>query len=107
MILALKRCRVGEREQVASVLKNAAQLADEHGGMAPLEAPELEFASVAEIVERYHGLRDTVARAHENVEKALEAIAPFPENLAAAFKAVLAGPSGKGAIASRAFSTFS
>ncbi len=79
LILALKRCRVGEREQVASVLKNAARLADEHGGMAPLEAPELGFASVAEIVHRCHGIRDTVARAHENVEKALEAIAPFPD----------------------------
>ncbi|MBW1882351.1 MAG: polyprenyl synthetase family protein [Deltaproteobacteria bacterium] len=79
LILALKRCRVGEREQVASVLKNASRLADEHGGMAPLEAPEIEFASVAEIVLRYHGIRDTVARAHENVQRAREAIAPFPD----------------------------
>ncbi len=79
LILALKRCRLGDREQVASVLKSAARLADEHGGMAPFEAPELEFASVAEIVMRHHGIRDTLARAHENVEKALEAIAPFPD----------------------------
>lgn len=79
LILALKRCRVGEREQIASVLKNAARLADEHGGMAPLEAPELELASVADIVDRYHGIRDTVIRANEHVEKALAAIAPFAE----------------------------
>lgn len=77
LILALKRCTVGEREQVASVLKNAAQLADEFGGMAPLESPELELATVAEIVDRYHGIRDTVTRAHEHVERALESIAPF------------------------------
>lgn len=82
LILALKRCRVAEREQVAGVLKNAARLADENGGMAPLEAPELELASVAEIVKSYHGIADTVKRANEHVERALESIAPFPDGLA-------------------------
>jgi len=79
LILTLKRCRVGEREQVASVLKNAAHLADEHGGMAPPEAPDLDFASVAELVTRYRGLADTARRAEDHVGKALEAIAPFPD----------------------------
>jgi octaprenyl-diphosphate synthase len=86
LILALKRCRVAEREQVASVLKSAARLADQHGGMAPLEAPELELdlPVVADIVERYHGIRDTVKRANEHVGKALEAIAPFSDTPAKA-----------------------
>ena len=36
-------------------------------------------ATVAEMVERYHGLRDTRRRAQEHVGRALEAIAPFPD----------------------------
>jgi len=79
LILALKRCRVSEREQVGSVLKSAARLADEHGGTAPSEAGELDLSVVAEIVTRYHGISDTLKRANEQVEKALESIAPFPD----------------------------
>ena len=79
LILTLKRCRVGEREQVASVLKGASRLADQHGGMAPLGAGVLDLAPVAEMVARYHGLSDTVRRAEDHVAKALEAIAPFPD----------------------------
>jgi octaprenyl-diphosphate synthase len=80
LILTLKRCRVSEREHVASVLKNAARLADEHGGLAPLEAAELEIAAVAELVERYRGIPDTARRAVDHVTRALEAIAPFPDS---------------------------
>jgi geranylgeranyl pyrophosphate synthase len=47
--------------------------------MAPLEAPELELTSVAEIVKTHHGVADTVKRAQEHVEKALASIAPFPD----------------------------
>jgi octaprenyl-diphosphate synthase len=79
LILTLKRCRVAEREIVATVLKNAARLADEHGGMAPLEAPDLELGPVAEMVTRYRGLADTIRRAEDHVARALEAIAPFPD----------------------------
>ncbi len=79
LILTLKRCRVAEREVVAGVLKNAARLADEHGGMAPPGALEDELPPVAEMVGRYRGLTDTVRRAEEHVGKALEAIAPFPD----------------------------
>ncbi|MEZ4290196.1 MAG: polyprenyl synthetase family protein [Myxococcota bacterium] len=82
LILTLKRCRVGEREQVASVLKSAARLAEAHGGTAPLEAPELELGPVAELVARYRGLDDTLRRAQEHVARALEAIAPFPDGSA-------------------------
>jgi octaprenyl-diphosphate synthase len=80
LILTLKRCRVAERDHVASVLKNAARLADEHGGLAPLEGAELEIATVAELVERYRGVPDTARRASEHVAKALEAIAPFADS---------------------------
>ena len=79
LILTLKRCRVAERDHVASVLKSAARLADEHGGMAPFDAPELEFAPIAEMVTNYRGLADTQRRAEEHVAKALDAIAPFPD----------------------------
>ena len=80
LILTLKRCPVGEREQVSTVLKTASRLADEHGGMAPPDASdELDLTTVAEMVNRYHGLTDTVRRAEEHVAKALEAIAPFPD----------------------------
>jgi octaprenyl-diphosphate synthase len=78
LILTLKRCRVGEREAVSTVLKSAAQLADANGGTAPLESPELDLAPVAEMVTRYRGLADTMRRAEEHVGRALDAIAPFP-----------------------------
>ena len=79
LILTLKRCRVGERDHVASVLKGAARLADEHGGMAPLDSPELSLEPVAELVTTYRGLIDTQQRAEQHVAKALEAIAPYPD----------------------------
>jgi len=79
LILALKRCHIGEREQVSSLLKSAARLADEHGGLAPPGVVELDLEPVAEMVIRYHGLSDTVRRAEGHVAKALEAIAPFPD----------------------------
>jgi octaprenyl-diphosphate synthase len=79
LILTLKRCPVGEREHISGVLKNAARIADEHGGMAPPGATDLDLAPVAEMVTRYRGLSDTVRRAEDHVVKALEAIAPFPD----------------------------
>jgi octaprenyl-diphosphate synthase len=79
LILTLKRCSPAESEQVGRVLKSAARLAEEHGGTAPAEAPELELRPVAELVKRYRGLEDTQRRAEEHIAKALEAIAPFGE----------------------------
>jgi octaprenyl-diphosphate synthase len=79
LILTLKRCSPAESEQVGRVLKSAARLAEEHGGTAPAEAPELELRPVAELVKRYCGLEDTQRRAEEHIAKALEAIAPFGE----------------------------
>ncbi len=79
LILTLKRCRTAERDHVSSVLKTAARLADEYGGTAPGDAPELEFAMVGELIETHRGLIDTQRRAEEHVAKALDAIAPFPD----------------------------
>ncbi|MCP4904075.1 MAG: polyprenyl synthetase family protein [bacterium] len=79
LILTLKRCRVGERDHVASVLKGAARVADEHGGMAPFDSPDLAFGPVVELVTSHRGLVDAQRRAEEHIAKALEAIAPFPE----------------------------
>jgi octaprenyl-diphosphate synthase len=79
LILTLKRCRVGEREHVSSILKSAARLADEYGGMTPPNLVEIDLAPVAELVTRYHGLSDTERRAKDHVAKALEAVAPFPD----------------------------
>lgn len=80
LILTLKRCRVAEREHVAGVLKNAARLADEHGGSVPLDSAELDVATVSELVARYRGIPDSERRALEHVARALEAIAPFPDS---------------------------
>ena len=79
LILTLKRCRTAEKDHVANVLKSAARLADEHGGAAPVESPELEFGPIAELVTRHRGLEDTQRRAEEHIGKALEAIAPFAD----------------------------
>ncbi len=79
LILTMKRCRVAECDHVSSVLKNAARLADEYGGMAPADAGELAVASVAGMVTRYRGITGALRRAEDHVAKALEAIAPFPD----------------------------
>ena len=80
LILTLKRCRVAEADHVSSVLKSAARLADEHGGMAPLDSPDLDFGPILELVTRHRGLADTQRRAEDHVGKALDAIAPFPDS---------------------------
>jgi octaprenyl-diphosphate synthase len=79
LILTLKRCRVAEREHIAGVMKSASRLADEHGGMAPLDAPDLDLGPVAELVSTHNGLADTLRRAQQHVEKAIDAIAPFSD----------------------------
>jgi octaprenyl-diphosphate synthase len=80
LILTLKRCRVAEADHLASVLKSAARIADEHGGMAPADSPELEFEPILELVTSHRGLADTQRRAEEHVNKALDAIAPFSDS---------------------------
>ena len=78
LLLALKRCAPAERDSVGAVLKGAAQLAQ--SGIDPTGSPEeLDLKPVLEIVERYHGVADTVRRAQKHAERAVAAIAAFPE----------------------------
>ncbi len=75
LLLTVKRCTGGERELISSVLKRAHQ-ADAEG----LDAvPAGDFDAVVELVNRYHGVPDTVRRAEEHVAKARAAIAAFAD----------------------------
>ncbi len=82
LLLTLKRCTTGERERIGSLVKTAA-LADTSRDEEPDAGFAAEFAAeseaVAELVERYRGVEDTVRRAQEHVRKASDSIAPFPD----------------------------
>lgn len=76
LLLALKRCSGNEREAILGVLKHAAANNDfEDGGTRNA----VDVAAAIEVVERYHGVADTVRRAHQHVERATAAIAAFPD----------------------------
>jgi octaprenyl-diphosphate synthase len=81
LLLTLKRSTAAEREQVSAVLKTAARLADlaQQSGDAAAESEELDLSPVLEGVRRYRGVEDTVRRAEEHIERAVESIAPFPD----------------------------
>jgi octaprenyl-diphosphate synthase len=76
LLLALKRCNNAEREMIAAVLKSAA-----HGSefASDESRPPLELGPVVELIERYHGTRDTTRRARRHVDNARAAIAAFPD----------------------------
>jgi len=92
LLLTLKRCSAAERDAVAAVLKTAAQRASELEAEGRLAMEEVldadELAPVLELVERHRGVVDTNRRAALHVERAAEAIAPFPDGEA---KAALLG----------------
>jgi octaprenyl-diphosphate synthase len=75
LLLALKRCTPAERDAIATVLKTAARIGDAEA--AP--AGELDLGPALAAVERYHGVADTVRRAEEHAQRAVAAIAPFPD----------------------------
>jgi octaprenyl-diphosphate synthase len=78
LLLALKRATPAEREAVASVLKAAAHSAESGPARDGRAArAELDLAPALAIVERYHGVADTVRRAERHMARATEAIAPF------------------------------
>jgi octaprenyl-diphosphate synthase len=78
LLLALKRCAPAERDPAGEVLKRAARLA--HAGVDLANSPkDLDLKPVLEIVERYHGVADTVRRAEEHAERGIAAIAAFPD----------------------------
>ncbi|HVN39734.1 MAG TPA: polyprenyl synthetase family protein [Myxococcota bacterium] len=76
LLLALKRCTAAEREAVAAVLKSVA-----HVGSGA-ESDSVDLSPAREAVERYRGVADTVRRAAEHADRAVAAIAPFPDERA-------------------------
>ncbi len=90
LLLALKRCEPGEREQIASLLKTVARKdADGDAAGRVDAATDAELAPTLAIVERYRGVQDSIRRAQEHVARATTAIAPFPDGPAK--QALLAG----------------
>ncbi len=83
LLLALKRCTSAEREAIAVLIKGASRLTDPSAD-AQARSEELDFAPVLEVIERYRGVEDTVRRAQEHAERAVAAIAPFPDSVAKA-----------------------
>jgi len=81
LLLTLKRCTVGEREQVVAVLKGAARAAGRAAAGEAAETPDL--APVLQLVEQYRGVPDAIRRADEHVARAHAAIAAFPDGEAA------------------------
>ena len=76
LLLALKRCNGSEREVIFGVLKSAAA----HHDFADSERGEaIDVRRAIEIVERHHGVGDTIRRARGHVERAAAAIAAFPD----------------------------
>jgi octaprenyl-diphosphate synthase len=84
LLLTLKRATAAERDEIASVLKTAAQLADlaQQSGEPAAAGDELDLTAVLDGIRRHRGVEDTVRRAEEHVDRAIEAIAPFPDSLA-------------------------
>jgi octaprenyl-diphosphate synthase len=86
LLLALKRCNNSEREAIIGVLKRASQ----HSQLprhpeADGEVPHTESVDVSpalEVIERYHGVRDTIRRAEQHLESAVAAIAAFHDSRA-------------------------
>jgi octaprenyl-diphosphate synthase len=85
LLLALKRCTSSEREALAAVLKSAAK-GDGCDGEAgvPAEREPLEITPAVELIERYHGVADTIRRAEQHLARAISAIAVFPDGRAKA-----------------------
>jgi octaprenyl-diphosphate synthase len=82
LLLTLKRATPAERDQVAAVLK-ALSRAAAHGDAVPEQRDaalgSVDLAPVLALVERYHGVEDTVRRARELVKAAIASIEPFPD----------------------------
>jgi octaprenyl-diphosphate synthase len=82
LLLTLKRCTNSERETVASVLK-AAALCNALAGTADAQEGEpFDVAPAVELIDRYHGVRDTSRRAEQHIERAIASIARFPDTRA-------------------------
>jgi octaprenyl-diphosphate synthase len=83
LLLALKRCSAAERDATEAVLKTAARRSADLEGGGRLEPErvlsEAELAPVVDLVRRHRGIEDTDRRALDHVERAVAAVAPFPD----------------------------
>jgi octaprenyl-diphosphate synthase len=82
LLLALKRCTNSERETVSGVLKGAALCNALAGTADAMEEDSFDASPAIELIDRYHGVRDTVRRAEQHIERAIASIAAFPESRA-------------------------
>jgi octaprenyl-diphosphate synthase len=84
LLLTLKRCTNSEREMIAAVLKSAALCNALEGTADSPEASSERFdvSPVVDLIERYHGVSDTVRRAEQHIERAIASIAAFPDGRA-------------------------
>jgi len=86
LLLALKRCNGSEREAIVGVLKRAAhysQLAlPSEAAEETSEAEPVDVGPALEVIDRYHGVRDTIRRAEQHVESAVASIAVFHDSRA-------------------------
>jgi len=84
LLLALKRCSAAERDGAAALLKTAGRRAaalSAEGVNDPQQVlSDEDLAPVLDIVRRYRGVEDADRRAREHVERAVSAIAPFPDS---------------------------
>ena len=78
LLLALKRCSAQEKEVISATLKKAAKLSEIDAASQGVEG-NLDPSAVVELIQRYRGVEDSMRRADDHVEQALQAIAPFPE----------------------------
>jgi len=82
LLLAVKRATPAEREQVGALLKALASAAA-HGDAAPADRDArlsaVDLTPALALVDRYHGVEDTVRRAGALVEEAVACIEPFPD----------------------------
>ena len=76
LILTLKRCTSSERDVIAAAMKEVSK----SEASSPASGPPAEIEAVAELVARYHGVEDTLRRADESVNRAIDAIAAFPDS---------------------------
>jgi octaprenyl-diphosphate synthase len=83
LLLALKRCTGSEREELAAVLKSASK-GDEFDGGAddPAGRKPLDVTPAIELIERYHGVADTIRRAEQHLARAISSVAVFPDGRA-------------------------
>jgi len=82
LLLTFKRATPAERAEISSLLKSLSRAAA-HGDAVPEERDvalsNVDLTPALALVERYHGVADTVRRARDLAEAAVACIEPFPD----------------------------